>query len=254
VDYDGFLSMVDQQTGIGRAAAERATRATLATLADRLSPTQARRLAGHLPPELLEPLSTRSGPAPLDLEAFLQRLAEREAVDPATAEDHARAVFAAVRRVVSGDEIDDVVAELPHDIATLFLGIPVLSAEEFVARVAARSGLNRETARTAVEAVLETLAERVAPGDVDDLMSRLPVALHPSLKRGKTHAGGRPRPMSADEFLERVARREGVDTERAREHAQAVFAVLRESVEEEFFDVAVQLPGDYAPLAHPLRR
>jgi len=29
VDYDGFLSMVDQQTGIGRAAAERATRATL---------------------------------------------------------------------------------------------------------------------------------------------------------------------------------------------------------------------------------
>ena len=84
---------------------------------------------------------------------------------------------------------------------------------------------------------METLAERIAPGDVDDLMSRLPVALHPPLKRGKAHTGGRPQTMSADEFLERVAQREGVDTERAREHAQAVFAVLREAVEEEFFDV-----------------
>lgn len=252
MDYDRFLSIVHQHTGIGRAAAERATRATLSTLADRLSPAQARRLAGQLPPELLEPLSTRSGSMPLDREAFLQRVADRESVDTATAEDHARAVFAAVRRAVDSSEvIDNVVAELPQDIATLFLGVPVLPAEEFVAAVADRLGVDRGTARTAVEAVLETLAERIAPGDVDDLMSRLPVALHPPLKRGKAHTGGRPQPMPVDEFLERVAKREGVEPERAGEHAKAVFAVLREAVEDEFFDVAVQLPGEYAALAHP---
>jgi len=163
-------------------------------------------------------------------------------------------VFAAVRRVVSGDEIDDVVAELPQDIATLFLGIPVLSAEEFVARVAACGGLLRERARVATEAVLETLAERIAPGDVDDLMSRLPLALHAPLKRGKSRQRGGPRPMRAEEFLERVAEREGVDEEQAWEHARAVFAVLRDAVGDEFFDVAVQLPADYAALAHEVRR
>lgn len=253
MDYDEFLSLVERQTGLGRAGAERASRAALATLAERISRGQARQLAGQLPPELLEPLAGGNGPQPLDRVAFVQRLAEREGVDPATAEDHARAVYAAVRRAVSQKEIDDVVAELPQDVATLFLDVPVMSVEEFVARVAARGGLLRERARVATEAVLETLAERIAPGDVNDLMSRLPLALHAPLKRGKSHQRGGPRPMPAEEFLERVAEREGVDEEQAWEHVRTVFAVLRDAVGDEFFDVAVQLPADYAAWAHDVK-
>jgi uncharacterized protein (DUF2267 family) len=51
--------------------------------------------------------------------------------------------------------------------------------------------------------------------------------------------------MPPQEFLQRVAEREGVSLEQAREHALAVFDVLREAVDEEFFDIAVQLPNEY---------
>jgi hypothetical protein len=40
------------------------------------------------------------------------------------------------------------------------------------------------------EAVLETLATRIAGGEVDDLRARLPVAFHPALNRGEELSGG----------------------------------------------------------------
>jgi uncharacterized protein (DUF2267 family) len=254
MDYEQFLAIVDRHARIGRDAADRAVRAVLATLAERLTRARARQLATQLPPELLEPLSSgRSEPERLDLEAFLRRVADREGVDLADAEWHARAMFRALREVVSGAELDAVVAELPQDLAALVRDVPVMPVDELVDRVAAPTGLDREAARQAVEAVLETLAERIAPGDVDDLMSRLPVELHPVLKRGQAHNPGRAQAMPADEFLARVAQREGVDDDRVWEHTRAVFAVLAEAVEEEYFDVVVQLPEDYEALAHPVR-
>ena len=53
--------------------------------------------------------------------------------------------------------------------------------------------------------------------------------------------------MSLDRFLERVAMREGVSPEQAREHARAVFATLRDAIpEQEVFDIAAQLPQEFA--------
>ena len=55
--------------------------------------------------------------------------------------------------------------------------------------------------------------------------------------------------MSLEEFVERVAEREGVSPSEAQEHARAVFKTLRETVsEKEFEDMAAQLPDGYAPL------
>jgi uncharacterized protein (DUF2267 family) len=55
--------------------------------------------------------------------------------------------------------------------------------------------------------------------------------------------------MSLDEFVRRVAEREGVTPAEARDHARAVFATLREAVgEEEFRDIRAQLPLEYAAL------
>ena len=49
--------------------------------------------------------------------------------------------------------------------------------------------------------------------------------------------------MSLDEFIRRVAEREGNGVEVAFEHTRAVIATLREAVgEDEFRDVSVQLP------------
>src|SRR6266536_2206172 len=100
-------------------------------------------------------------------------------------------------------------------------------------------------AQRATEAVLETLAERIAPGDVEDLIARLPIPMHAALKRGMAQADDVSRRMPADEFVARVARRAGIDVEQARGYAHAVLSTLRELVPEEFFDVTVQLPDEY---------
>jgi uncharacterized protein (DUF2267 family) len=125
--------------------------------------------------------------------------------------------------------------------------------DAFVDRVAGRAGLDHHQARRATDAVLETLAERIAGGDVDDLIQDLPIELHQPLKRGNAASGGQATRMSLDEFVRRVAHREGVDAGQALVHSRAVLATLREAIPDtEFYDVAVQLPDEYdAVLARP---
>ena len=95
--------------------------------------------------------------------------------------------------------------------------------------------------------MLETLAERIAGGEVDDLIAQLPAVLHEPLKRGNALSNGAARPMSLEEFVLRIAEREGVVPGVALAHARAVFATLREALpEEEFLDITAQLPRDYA--------
>jgi uncharacterized protein (DUF2267 family) len=56
---------------------------------------------------------------------------------------------------------------------------------------------------------METLAERIAGGELDDLAEQLPEDLHPALERGKASTGGKAQKMSLDEFIERIARPRG---------------------------------------------
>jgi uncharacterized protein (DUF2267 family) len=123
-----------------------------------------------------------------------------------------------------------------------------MSIDEFIGRVAERTGLDRRRAQRAAEAVLEALAYRITAGQVEDLERRLPAELQSALERGK--AERRPaRPLSLDTFLALIADREGVDRGQAAEHARAVLAVLREAVgEDEFHDTTEQLPGEYQVL------
>jgi uncharacterized protein (DUF2267 family) len=64
--------------------------------------------------------------------------------------------------------------------------------------------------------------------------------------------------MPLEEFLRRVAAREGADADEAdlheeiAEHARAVFATLAEAVSiKEWFDVIVELPEEYHGLFPP---
>ena len=53
--------------------------------------------------------------------------------------------------------------------------------------------------------------------------------------------------MSLDEFVVRVAEREGVSIEQALDHAQTVFATLREAIrDKEWSDLPAELPRGYA--------
>jgi uncharacterized protein (DUF2267 family) len=253
-EHERFIGAVAQKARLSPEAAERAALATLGTLAERLSAGQARDLAEQLPTELAPWLMTRSGPEPFDVDVFVRRVAEREGTDPSSATRHAQAVFAALGRWVAEDEIADMAAELPRDFEPFVAEaqrrfVEIVPAEEFRRRVARRAGIDEEAARRATDAVLETLAERIAGGEVDDLIAQLPLELHEPLRRGDALSKGAARRMSLDEFVRRVAEREGVTPAEAREHARAVFATLREAVgEHEFFDVVAQLPYGYAAL------
>jgi uncharacterized protein (DUF2267 family) len=113
-------------------------------------------------------------------------------------------------------------------------------------RVGRRAALDPHDAPRAAEAVLETLAERLAGGEVDDLADELPPDLHPALERGKSRSGGKAKRMSLDEFVWRIAEREGVGYEQALEHARAVFAALRDSLtDRELSDMLAELPRAY---------
>jgi uncharacterized protein (DUF2267 family) len=251
-EHERFIATVQQNAGISRPDAELAARATLETLAERLSAGEARDLAEQMPPELAPWLATDGPAEPFHVDEFIRRVAAREHTDLATAEQHARAVFDALGRTVSEDEIDDMAAELPKDFQPLIAEaegrfVHVLPAAEFWERVAERAALDADGARRATDAVLTTLAERISGGEVDDLISRLPAELHAPLEKGNALSSGVARRMSLDDFVRRIAEREGATPAEAREHARAVFATLREAVgENEFLDISAQLPLEYA--------
>ena len=264
MDYDGFIHIVQQDAGVPRDQAERAVKATLSTLAERLSGGEARDIASQLPSELRRLLEDGENAQPFALEEFLRRIAEREGVDPEAAARHARAVFATLGQTVSHDEIYDMASELPKDFQPLINAAELapappksrttgaLSYGDFLERVARRARLQPHEAASAIAAVLEALADRISGGQVDDLITRLPTALEPPLRRGKAQSNAAARPLSLEEFVEGIAEREGVTPAEAKQHSRAVLATLREAVgEKEFDDVKAQLPKDYAALLSP---
>ena len=120
MDYDQFLKQVRELTGLDRAEAERATDATLATLAERITEGEAIDLAAQLPHDL-QPSLEGSGPGEsFPPEEFHRRVAERAGVPPGTAEAHARAVLSTVRDAVTEGELDHVLSQLPEDYRNLF--------------------------------------------------------------------------------------------------------------------------------------
>jgi uncharacterized protein (DUF2267 family) len=253
VDREEFYEIVQTMGGVDRDGAELATEATLRTLAERIDRGEAIDLVEQLPPEIGPLLHTSHGAEGFGLEEFLERVAKREdAADLETARRHARAVLAALQRSVSDDEYADLVAELPRDFADLLpVGedIRLATEAELVDEVASRADIDHDTVRRLVEAVLETLAERIAPGEVDDLIVASDIGLRPVLLRGKQTATPRTRRMNADEFLDRVAERTGIDPLDLRELVRNVFAALHSVLgDEEFRDIVAQLPPEFDPL------
>jgi uncharacterized protein (DUF2267 family) len=256
--HERFVTTIQQKAGISWEKAERAARATLETLAERISGGEARDLAADLPSEVRGWLLGAPGEAEsFGPDEFVRRVAEREGVDTDTAEQHARAVLTALARLERSGEIADLLAELPKDYARLLgdaaakprdpAAPEVLPYDELLDRVEGRAGLQRAPAERATRAVLETLAARIAGGEVDDIAEQLPAELHDALERGKASSGGKAQRMSLDEFVGRIADREEVTWEDALEHARAVFATLREAIsEKEWSDLMAELPRSYS--------
>jgi uncharacterized protein (DUF2267 family) len=118
---------------------------------------------------------------------------------------------------------------------------------EFMKDVRERAGVDEDRAEKAVRATLNTLAQRLAGGEPHDLASQLPEELRETVEL--TTGEGAGIRWDADEFVAKVAAREGCSPEQAREHVHAIFAALRDAVTPgEFDDITSQLDRSYREL------
>jgi uncharacterized protein (DUF2267 family) len=261
--YDRFIELVSDKASLSLPEAELAVHAVIETVAEHLSDDERLDLAGRLP-KALRPLLEEPGVGEqLRYAAFLHRVAEREGIIVEThdrlalktAERHTRAVFEVMRLVLQLDEVDEIAQRLPEEARSLLQGPkrqrrPVIAAETFIDRVANAARFDRERALRATEAVLETLGERLAAGEVDDLEALLPGELRPALELGKLHTGGKASRFDLDEFVGRVAERAGeTSRDESLDDARFVFRTLRESLPlQELDDILAELPREYDDL------
>ena len=116
MDYDTFTRTAAQRAGMPEDKVERVERATLRTLADRISGGEAQDLASQLPAGLKDALNRpQEDPEAFDVDEFVRRVAERGEVGPDEARTGAAAVLTTVREAVTAGEFDDVLSQLPQE-------------------------------------------------------------------------------------------------------------------------------------------
>jgi uncharacterized protein (DUF2267 family) len=104
--------------------------------------------------------------------------------------------------------------------------------------------VGRERAELAIRATLQSLAERIASGEARDLAEELSDELAPLVATTSDAEH-----FDVDEFVRRLADRTGHSVEQARDDVRSLMVTLREALgDDEFFDVAVQLPREYDPV------
>lgn len=124
MQHDEFIGQVQNRAHLdSRGAAERATRATLETLAERIPAGLAGNVAAQLPPEIGEHFH-RVEAAPdepltgerFERKEFVRRVSERSGADEPQAAHEARVVMAVVDEATSGGLMDKLGEALPADV------------------------------------------------------------------------------------------------------------------------------------------
>lgn len=265
-DEDWFLEMIDQRAELGpRVRPRTAASAVLRTLAQRLTPGQAKRLYDALPPDIQQ-LFPRGLVPPghlivrFDDAEYLDVLARELAVSPAHAELIADSVFRAVREVLPSEVIDNVAAQLPRDLSDLWLGTraPILGAT--VPYDTARWELETDItngvplpvgvdATRALVSVMRVFTQRLSRGEARDVLLGLPPAVRPPLARYCLDREEEAVVFSLDELVHRVADDLGTDVALADQIVRVVLTAVKRMLPlKEQDDIASQLPVDLRAL------
>ncbi|SRR5579883_1753295 len=125
--YDEFIKHVQSVSQLDSPEeAERATRATLETIRERIVGDEAKDIAAQLPKELGEYLHGREGEngQHFSMEEFITRVSQKEGVEPTAAFMHVRAVFTVLQDAISVGELADLQVNLSKDYAELFGNLP----------------------------------------------------------------------------------------------------------------------------------
>ena len=100
--------------------AQKAVRATLETLRERLAGNEPADLAAQLPPEIAPFVEGAGGRETFSVEEFYDRVAQKEGVFNDEAIRHARAVTTVLQTAVTGGALEDVRSQLGNDYEELF--------------------------------------------------------------------------------------------------------------------------------------
>ncbi|MEJ2183422.1 MAG: DUF2267 domain-containing protein [Nitrospirota bacterium] len=121
MSFEEFIQRVQAVGGMSdRAEADRALRAVLETLGERLFRTERDHLAAQLGGELKEVLAAKAQDDRYSLEEFYTRVGARADVRYHQAVAYARAVVAVLREAVSPGELRRIFRELPDEYRELF--------------------------------------------------------------------------------------------------------------------------------------
>lgn len=126
MNHEQFIGRVQDKARLGtRGEAERATRATLETLAERIADGAAQNLAAQLPHEIGEHLRRQAVEQAgtgehFSLDGFYERVTEREGVDKPDAVFHARAVLEVTDEATTGSLMTKVREQFPSGFDQLF--------------------------------------------------------------------------------------------------------------------------------------
>jgi uncharacterized protein (DUF2267 family) len=119
--YDEFIGKVQNRCRVGTPGeAVKATRATLEVLAERMFSEEKNHLASQLPEEIAYYLDQAEASEKFDLNAFFQKVSEKEGEDLPVAVHHARSVMSVVKDAVTPGQWQNLLEELPQDYAPLF--------------------------------------------------------------------------------------------------------------------------------------
>jgi uncharacterized protein (DUF2267 family) len=113
-----FVAAVKESLGLpDNQAAERAVKATLTVLGQRLQGGEAKDLASQLPGSLADALPSEGAGERFDVDTFYQRIAEQEGegVTVAQARQHARAIAKGLETALTDGEWQNFTSQLSQD-------------------------------------------------------------------------------------------------------------------------------------------
>jgi uncharacterized protein (DUF2267 family) len=127
MEYNEFITHVQSLAqSNSREEAERATRATLQTITERIPGDEFKEVAAELPQELAQSLQRREGESSeaFNLQEFITRVSQRENIEPTTSAIHVRAVFAVLQNAIKPDKFSKFHNYFDHDYEELFTTAP----------------------------------------------------------------------------------------------------------------------------------
>jgi uncharacterized protein (DUF2267 family) len=113
----------------------------------------------------------------MQFEEFVHEVADRTGMSRDEAESLVHATLRTLAERLSGGEAEDLRAQLPRQLQADLVPpqeeAQGFGVEEFVNRVAARSGLDETDVGAGVDAVLSVIRDAVTPGEFDDVLAQL---------------------------------------------------------------------------------